>query len=140
MTDSPPFTEEERSDILRFLGYPDYTDTAATIQLGVPGVAAQVLFTLRASFDKLSSPGRVRVREYLCELRSIEREQSEARRRFRATAIGELRTNPLEVAALEGEFMRWRTKLADAFGVPPNPYSQQEYVGFGGGISGRVVG
>lgn len=140
MPDSPIFSEEERSDILRFLGYPDYVDNAATIQLGVPGVAAQVLFTLRASFDKLSAVGRERVREYLCELRTIEREQSEARRRFRATKIGEMHMNPLETASLEGEFMRWRTKLSDAFGVPPNPYSQQEYVGFGGGISGRVIG
>jgi len=136
-----PFTEEEKADIYRFLGYPNYEDAlAATIGLGQPGQLVQVLFTLRTNIDRLAPPSRDRVREALCELRSIESQQTDARRRLRATQIGELRTNPMELGMLQGEYMRWRTKLADLFGVSPNPYSQQEAFGFGGGISGKVIG
>ena len=138
MPESALFTDEERADILRFLGYPNYTDQiTATIQLGFPGVLAQVVFTIVANMDRISSASREVVRAYLCELRSIEAQQSAARSRMRATSIGEIRTNPLESAMLEGEFSRWRAKLADAFGTVPNPYAQQRG---GAGINGRSVG
>lgn len=138
MPESALFTDEERADVLRFLEYPNYTDQlTATIQLGVPGQVAQILFVIVANMDRISSASREVVRSYLCELRAIEAQQSAARSRMRATSIGEVRTNPLESAMLETEFRRWQAKLADAFGTVPNPYAQAR---MGAGINGRCVG
>jgi hypothetical protein len=139
MPESALFTEEERADILRFLGYPNYRDQlTASIQLGVPGVVTQVLFTIVANMDKIASASREVVRIYLCELRSIEAQQSQARSRMRATSIGEIKTNPMESALLEGEFDRWVAKLADAFGTVPNPYAIARLGG--AGVNGRSIG
>lgn len=138
MPESALFTPEERADILRFLGYPNYTDQiTATIQLGYPGQLAQIVFTIVANMDKIASASREVVRGYLCELRAIEAQQSAARGRMRAVSIGEVRTNPLESALLQSELDAWRAKLADAFGTVPNPYAQQR---MGAGINGRCIG
>jgi len=135
-----PLTEAEKAEIYRFLGYPNYADgIATTIGLGYPGQVTQTLFTIRTNIDRLAPESVVFVREALCELRSIQRQQSDARGRMRAMRIGELQTNPLESAQLSVEWRRWQRRLADLFGTYPNPYAQEQSGGVGG-INGTVIG
>ena len=133
-----PFTREEETEILRFLGYPDWETLAQSIQLGFPA-ASQPLFLVRDSFQRMAPTARIQIRRDLAELRDIECQMSDARSRFRASSLNGLKVNPREIHALRSEFTFWRRRLADDLGVVPNPYSQIEYAGMGG-INAKVRG
>lgn len=133
-----PFNAEETTEILRFLGYPDWVSTAQSIQLGFPSTS-QPLFLVRDSLKRISPTARAHVRQYLCELRSIEAQMSDARSRFEATQLDKLHVNPREIAQLNQQYVFWRRRLADDLGVVPNPYSQIDYNGLAGGMTAKVV-
>ena len=132
-----PFTAEETTEILRFLGYPDWVSAAQSIQLGFPSTS-QPLFLVRDSLTRISAPARARVRMYLCELQSVEAQISDARTRFPAVQLGELVISPQEINHLNQQYTYWRRRLADDLGVFPNPYSQIDRLGPGGGINAKV--
>lgn len=132
-----PFNEEDVSDILRYLGYPDWVSLAQSIQLGYPA-ASQPLFLVRDSLDRLTPTARERVRIDLCELKSIDSQLSQGRGRLRATQLGNLSLNPRELQQLRVEYLFWQRRLADDLGVVPNPYSQLQFLGMPGGVSARV--
>lgn len=133
-----PFTREEETDILRFLGYPDWTSEAQSIQLGYPA-ASQPLFLVRDSLGRVSPTARAPIRQYLAELRCIEREMSQSRSRFRADRLGEISLNRTEPGQLREEYRFWQRRLADDLGVVPNPYAQLQYVGMPGGANAKVM-
>jgi len=58
---SPPFSAQEKADILRFLSYPDWRRLAQSIQLGFPA-GSQILFLVQSSFELISPEARINVR------------------------------------------------------------------------------
>lgn len=133
-----PFTDEEVTDILRFLGYPDWISVASSIQLGFPSTS-QPLFLVRDSLQRITGTSRAQVRRYLCELSAIENQLSDARSRFRVSKVEQVTINPQEVGHLNQQYAYWRRRLADDLGVVPNVYSQIDYHGMGGGINAKVT-
>jgi len=133
------FTEREKAGILHHLGYPGFSAMAASVQLGFPS-ASQPLFLVYSSFDRILPESEQQVRRDLCECEAIENQLSDARKRLRASRIGEITLNGSELEQLRGELAFWQKRLADDLSVMPNPYAQMTYEGLGGGVGGRVVG
>lgn len=133
------FSDSEKTRVLHFLGYPDWQSLASSIQLGYPA-STQPLFLVRDSFQRLSPEGEQAVRRDLCQCEAIEAQLADARSRMRVTKIGEIEVNARESQALRGELTFWTRRLADDLGVFPNPYSQMDYLGMGGGMNAKVQG
>lgn len=135
--DTSEFREDEKNDILRFLGYANWESQAQSISLGFPGTS-QPLFLVQSALTRMAAPARAAIRGYLCELLDIENQLRTARSRMKAAKLGELTMNPAETAQLRQEFIFWRRMLADALGVTPNPYSQIDFFGMPGGLNAKV--
>lgn len=131
-------TEDQKNRILYFLGYPDWQALAQSIQLGFPA-ASQPLFLVYSAFQKISQRSVQTILKALCNCEDIECQLSDARSRMKATRIGEMTLNAEETRMLYGQLTFWTRRLADALGVVPNPYSQMNYLGTGGGMNSRVV-
>ncbi len=129
------FTDREKARICHFLGYPRWEALSSSIHLGFPA-GSQPLFLLEQAFNRLFPDGEDSVRTDLCECEAVERQISSARTRFKATQLGDLKTNQDEPGMLRGELEYWTLRLASDLGVVKNPYSQFEYLG-GGGVGGR---
>lgn len=135
------FNDDEKSRIKHQLSYPDWQSLSQSIQLGFPA-ASQPLFLLESAFNRLTPGGETSVRRDLCECESIERQLSDARTRFKAVQLGNLKLNPNEPRMLRRELMFWITRLADDLGVVPDPYAQMLYKGIQnmGGMGASVTG
>ncbi len=133
------FTDQEKAQVLHHLGYPSWTNLAASIQLGFPA-GSQPLFLVEQAFNRLLPGGEEQVRLDLCNCIDIESQMGDARSRFKAQALGELKLNAMEPQMLRTELVYWRQKLADDLGVVQNPYSQSVFEGMPGGINAKVVG
>lgn len=135
------FTTDEQARILHFLSYPDWVSLSQSIQLGFPA-ASQPLFLVEDAFKRLTSGGENSVRIDLCECEDIEQQMRSARRRLKATQLGNLKLNPRELAMLRRELLYWITRLGDDLGVVPDPYSQAMYAGIAnmGGVNATVTG
>jgi len=133
------FTENEKARIFHQLGYANWKQLAQSIQLGYPA-ASQPFFLVQDSLHRIAPESEPSIRRDLCECEAIESQLSEARSRFKASQLGNLKLNMNETAMLRNELIFWQTRLADDLGVQKNPYSQQEWRGQPGGISARVEG
>lgn len=133
------FTDDEKAQVKHHLGYPDWVALAASIQLGFPA-GSQPLFLVEQAFQRLTKGGEASVRMDLCNCNDIEAQLGDARSRFKATQLGELKLNAMEPQQLRGELLYWQNKLADDFGVVRNPYSQTAYLGMPGGVNSTVIG
>lgn len=133
------FTDQEKARVLHFLGYASWVSLAQSIQLGYPA-ASQPLFLVEDAFNRITPDGENSIRRDLCELESIERQMSEGRQRLATKKVGEVEFNQGELGALRSEYLYWQRRLADDFGVVPNPYAQATMLGLGGGINARVSG
>lgn len=129
-------SQSEQADALRFLGYANWTSLAQSFQLGYPA-PSQPEFLVRESFRRISDDGLELVRRDLCELRDIENQLHSARKRMKATRIGELATNPNETMQLRREMRYWASRLASDLGSPPNPFAEAD--AWASGINARVV-
>lgn len=136
-----PFTEREKARIKHFLSYPDWQSLAASIQLGFPA-GSQPLYLVEQAFQRLTAGGEESVRIDLCECEAIERQLRDARSRFQAAALGNLKLNHKEPDMLRRELLYWSLRLASDLGVVTNPYSQFEFLNAGGsgGTNATVVG
>jgi hypothetical protein len=130
-----PFTDEEKTEILRFLDYPDWQSMASSVGLGYPS-ATQPMYQTVDAFVRITPTGRAMVRRDLEELRCIERQRSEARQRFAVLGVEDVKLNQNETRQLGGETAVWKAKLANDLGTIPNPYALAS--GGGGGINARV--
>jgi hypothetical protein len=111
-----PFTKTEQAEILRYLGYADWQDLAQSFQLGLPA-DSQPEFLVREGFDRISPEARALVRRDVCELRDIELQRSQARRRAVATKVGDLMVDTREeIKILNAERTYWTNKLANDMG------------------------
>lgn len=129
-------SEGERSRIKHFLGFPDLSQEAQSILLGIPA-GAEPLFLVEGAMNRLTQGGEESVRASLCQCEATEQQIGTSRQRMQATKLGSLETNQNESTALRRELEWWSRRLADDLGVPPNMFSQQ--YGAGGGINARVV-
>ena len=133
------FTDSEKGRIRHFLAYPSWSAISNGIQLGFPA-GAQPLFLVEQAFQILLPTGEEAVRRDLCECEAIERQLSAARKRFAATQLGELKTNPDEPAMLRRELTFWVLRMASDLGVVQNPYAASEWYEMAGSLNARVVG
>ena len=134
-----PLTIDEKARILRYLGYPNWRSLAQSFQLGFPS-EGQPEFLVRLAFDRIAPESLELIREDLCQLRSIEGQRAEARGRFKATSIGNLKINQREIAMLERENKYWMRRLSDNLGVYENPWSSFALAGGGSQINAKVLG
>jgi hypothetical protein len=125
------FTATEQSKILRYLGYTDWTNLAASFQLGFPA-DSQPEFLIRRAFDLITDEGKELVRRDLRELECIENQMSDSRSRLKAEKIGDMTLNPKEFNQLRQQLIYWTGKLADDLGGYPNPFGSQAAMGVGG--------
>jgi hypothetical protein len=134
------FTLSEQARILHFLSYPKFSSLSQSIQLGYPA-ASEPLFLVEDAFKRITPEGEVSIRIDLCECEGIEKQLSQARGRFKATQLGELKVNENEAEQLRRELRYWSARLASDLGVNANPYSSFENLGEGqGGVNARVMG
>lgn len=133
------FTEGQKDRILHFLGYPNWKSLAQSIQLGFPA-ASQPLFLVYGAFNKMNPDAVPTILADLCECEGIEQQLRDARSRMKATSLGDMTLNPAETRMLRGELTYWTRRLSDDLGVVPNPYSQMNALGMGGGLTAKVTG
>jgi hypothetical protein len=134
-----PFNDSEITDVMRFLGYPDWAALGPSIQLGYPA-ATQPMFMAYDSLNRITATSRAVVRDHVHELICIEKQLSGARGRMRAERVGEVAMNASEASQLRTEYTFWQRKLADLLGVTINTHSAMSVLGMPGGINGRVIG
>lgn len=131
------FTDDEKTRILRFLGYPDWVSLAGSIQLGYPA-SGQPLYLVRDSFNRLTETGEQSVRKDLCECEKVEKAISSSTDRLKASKVGEITMNADEMDKLVKLLQFWVKRLSDDLGVFPNPFSQMATAGAGGGLNAKV--
>jgi len=121
-------TEREQAQIIRHLGYANWSSLASSFQLGYPA-ASQPEFLVRDAFARIDAEGLELVRRDVRELNCIEDQMSEARSRFKALRLGELTPNQNEIRQLRREFAEWQAKLANDLGAPINPFARGALAG-----------
>jgi len=127
--------EQEKAKIRRYLGYQNWQNTA--LMWGVPfPTAIQPNWYINDAISRLSDDGLELVRRDLRELQCIEDQISDARKRLKATKVGDITMNPHELESLRGELEYWKRQLADEFASILNPVRQNT----GGSRNGTVVG
>lgn len=131
------FTEKEKGRIRHFLGFPSWSSMANGIQLGFPA-GSQPLFLLEQAFNRLLPEGEESVRRDLCECESVESQMGDARKRRKASKLGDLTMNATEMQGLKEDLVFWQQRLGDDLGVVVNPYGSMSYNGMGGGMNASV--
>lgn len=116
-----PLNDSEKGRIQHFLGYPDWRQLAPIIALGLPS-GTHFYFLLNATYDKLGDAGLDSIRRDLAECECIERQLSDARSRFKAESIGNMKLQAKERVFLRQELAEWTARLASDLGILPNPY------------------
>lgn len=117
-------TDEEKQAVRRYLGYLG-VGTAATISLGIPA-ASQPLFIVEGAVNRLLPAAEPDVRECLTELKCIDDQLKDARRkRTRIAKVGDIHFRGAdELDILYDEYDNWAARLSDILGAPINPHSE----------------
>lgn len=129
------FTAQEKERIRYHLGYIQ-VQPAASIQFGLPR-PTQTAFLVESAMNLLIPEAEDRVRRILAVMDGIEAQLIDAQPRLAATQLDELHIRGDETDALETEYARWGSRLADIFGVPIYPYSLR-YKGRLGPVAGSI--
>lgn len=118
------FTEEERSLILHYLGYPKESTQIAAGSLGYRLVNNSLQY-LESTFYRLAPEGVQRVREGLRELRCIDEELKKLRSRAAVKNTGDVELDvPGGRRMLLAERRRYVQQLSTDLAAPVNPYAQ----------------
>lgn len=113
-------TSHEKARVRYFLGYPSIERNMA-ISLGFPS-ASHPLFSVQYAMDNILPEAEPDLRAILNECECTEQQMSQARSRLSAATVDKIKfLGPLELAALEDTLAYWVGRLADFFGVIPNP-------------------
>lgn len=121
MTVNAVLSDEEKSRIYYYLGYPVAVDVS-TIMLGLPAVA-QTYFIVRGQVDKIPEAAVGLVRNCLVVLDGIEAQLVEAQTYFSASRVDSISINDNHAHKLDEELRKWALKLAELLGAPINVYS-----------------
>jgi len=116
-------TEEEKARIRHHLGYLNVNPVTA-IQLGFPR-ASQPQFLVESAMNNIPESAIGIIRKNVAILDNIEDRLVGALDRLTAQSLDEITMRPDEHDALEREYYRWATRLADDLGVPLNIYSER---------------
>lgn len=135
------FSAEEKARIKHMLSYPDWVSMAQSIQLGFPA-ASQPAFLVDDAFGRMTPQAEGSIRADLCECEDIEVQLRSARGRLKASKVGDITLNPMELTQLKQELNYWITRLGDDLGVVPDPYSRMMYEAIAsvGSANSRVIG
>lgn len=120
-------SEADRVRVRHHLGYLS-TEPVASINLGFPS-ASQAQFLAERAMNNLIPEAVGRILKDLNVLDSIEDQQVDALKRYKAQQLGELKIRNnnderSEVMLLHESYELWRKKLADDLGVPINVFSE----------------
>lgn len=117
-------TDEEKQAVRRYLGYLG-VGTAETIALGIPA-ASQPLFIVEGAMNRLLPAAEPDVREFLNELKCIDDQIKDARRRrTRVAQVADIKFRGAEeLDILYDEYDTWAARLSDVLGAPINPHSE----------------
>ena len=138
MPGAQAFSKEERARVKWHLGYPSL-QAFNTLALGFIAVS-QPLFLVERSMDNLLDEAVPIVREHVAQLDSINAQIEDARKRMKATELGDIKLQAEETLMLRREYAYWAKSMADVLGCPINAYSEKFSTGMGlGAISIPVV-
>lgn len=121
-----PLAEEEKVRIRDALGFLNSSELS-TFVLGLPaGVETQFLIERAMNLFVLESALPL-IRQILCELEGLDKQRAAVRGSISVEAIGGIRMrSPSDAfAELNKEFIRLIGRLANAFGVAPNPFDNR---------------
>jgi len=112
------FTNKDKTDVRRFMGYPPIGTDGGRIFLGAivnePGLLEHRLEYLTVEeIDVLEG--------YLKTLRELETAIPAAAANLDASALGPLNGNPYEIAQRMALFDEWRRRLCEFLDIPPGP-------------------
>lgn len=130
-----PLTPDEKVRIRDHLGYLNVSELS-TFVLGLPaGVETQFLIE-RAMDPFVKEDALPMIRGVLCELDEVDKQRKRVRAAISTSAVGGITMRDPKEAfdALNGEFIRLVGRLANAFGVPSNPFDRRR-----GGFGIRVA-
>ena len=111
-------SDNEKVRIIWHLGYLA-TSRAASIQLGFPR-ANQTLFLVESAMELTSTPMEGIVRDNLEACDQAERDEREARRRFKVSKVADVTFNPDEARQRRDAYWDEAVGLASILGVPIN--------------------
>lgn len=112
------FTDAEKTDIRRFMGYAPYGTDANTVLFGSlvnqPGV-------IEARLNRLSEEEGTIVTRYLKQLRELELAILGAASNLEDDVLGPLKRNKSEISERTALYDEWRRRLCQFFNFPPGP-------------------
>lgn len=118
------FSEEERTKILHFLGYPRFLALGPSIAFGYPQ-ASQPLFIAENAFKQVSPAARAQIRVDVCDLDNIDAKIRLLVGKVEVEQIDKLKLNTRRgYNLLKRERRRLVLQLADDLGAPINPNSK----------------
>ena len=121
-----PLAEEEKVRVRDALGFLNSSELS-TYVLGLPaGIETQFMIE-RAMNLYVKESALPMIRQILCELNGLEESRCAVRKTIGVEAIGGIRMRaPSDAfAELNKEFIRLVGRLANAFGVAPNPFDNR---------------
>lgn len=122
-----PLSETEKVKIRDHLAYLNSSELS-TYVLGLPaGIETQFLIERAMSLFVLESALPL-IRQILCELDDVDAQRRSVRSSIATAAIGgiQMRDPKQALDALDQEFVRLVGRLANAFGVPRNPFDHRK--------------
>jgi len=122
-------TDEEKVRIRHHMGYLNASEMSSFV-LGTPaGVETQ--FLIESAMNRVLVAAVPLLRQLIAELDCTEAQLADARKRMKASAIGNIQINPEETKQLRNHYEEWRGKLANLLGVPVNPFDKLNAGGAG---------
>lgn len=112
----------ERERVHYHMGYLSVSPAAA-IAFGLPTKAVQTLFIVDLAINDLLPEAEPRVRRLLKVLDEIEEKMIDGQSFLVADQIDDMHIRKDHIDALEDEYSRWASRLADEIGAPLYPGS-----------------
>jgi hypothetical protein len=116
-------TEEEKVRVRYHLGYVN-VGQASTFVLGTPA-SVDVSFILENAFLKILPAALSLVRELIGKCDACDAQLLEDMPNLAVDAVCDIKLRSDEMQQLDMRYERWRTALANCFGVYPNPYDKR---------------
>ena len=130
-------TKEEKVRVRGHMGYGAFT-SASTFFLGTPA-AVETSFIIEPAMDRILPEAEPYVRELIVRLDAVLNQIAETNENVQVTSLGEIDLNDKHDSKMWDRYLFWQGKLADALGVPPNPYTKTQGTIGGGGINTPVA-
>ena len=131
-----PLTPTEKVRIRHHMGHLNVAEVY-TFVMGTPaGVETQ--FLIEGAMDRILEVALPHVREIIAILDTIEAQRVDDLELMAVNALGDITVNQKEQQQLRANYDEWVAALANALGVPRNPFDKR--IGAAGGVNIRVQG